>query len=116
MSVRYPAMAKPGLTPTEKIATHSVGEGLDFACNLLANAIGRSTDQRPEASPNILKALAEYITYRYVGEELLALEYLVLLGRDLSSSQEVRWALFWSQLEWVGREMDVSLESLGKAG
>jgi hypothetical protein len=109
-------MTKPDPTQPEQIATHSVGEGLDFACNLLANAIGRFADQRPEASPAILKALAEYITYRYVGEDLLALEYLVLLGRDLSSCSEVRWAQFWNQLESVGRQMDVSIQSLGKAG
>ena len=109
-------MAKPEPTPTEQIATHSVGDGLDFACNLLACVISRCADQRPEASHDILKALAEYITYRYVGEDLLALECLVLLGRDLSSCADAGWPQFWRQLEWVGQQMDVSLESLGKAG
>src|SRR4051812_40602573 len=101
--------------PTTTIATHSVGEGLDFACNLLASAMGRFADQRPEASATVLKTLAEYITYRYVGEDLLALEDLVFLGRELGGSSEVRWGQFWNQLEWIARQMDVSLESLGKA-
>jgi hypothetical protein len=109
-------MAKPDPTTTEQIATRSVGEGLDFACNLLASAMGRLADQRPEAASNILKTLAEYISYRYAGEDLLALEYLVLLGRDLSGNAEVRWTQFWNQLRWVAGQMDVSLESLGKAG
>ena len=109
-------MANTDPTASEQIATHSVGEGLDFACNLLASAMGRLADQRPEAASNILKTLADYISYRYAGEDLLALEYLVLLGRDLAGNAEVRWARFWNQLRWVAGQMDVSLESLGKAG
>ena len=109
-------MANVDPTPDQGIATQSVGDGLDFACNLLACAIFRCADQRPEASHDILKALAEYVTYRYVGEDLLALESLVLLGRDLSSCSDTGWPQFWRQLEWVGQQMDVSLESLVKAG
>jgi hypothetical protein len=116
MLIRYPAMANTDPSTSKQIATRSVGEGLDFACNLLAGAMGRLADQRPEAASNILKTLAEYISYRYTGEDLLALEYLALLGRDLSGSAEVRWTQFWNQLEWVARQMDVSLESLGNAG
>ena len=114
--VVIPPMATIDPTPKEQIATHSVGEGLDFACNLLATAMGRLAHQRPEASSTVLKTLAEYISYRYAGEDLLALEYLVLLGRDLSGSAEVRWEQFWKQLDWLARQMEVSLESLGKAG
>lgn len=51
-------MANPDPTTTEQIAAHSVGDGLDFACNLLASAMGRLADQRPEASPDVLKTLA----------------------------------------------------------
>jgi hypothetical protein len=109
-------MAKPEPTETEQIATHSVGEGLDFACSLLADGIGCMADQRPDASPGLLKALSEYISHRYAGEDLLALEYLVLLGRELRESTDVRWSQFWRQLEWVGQQMGVSPESLGKAG
>lgn len=109
-------MAKPEPTETEQIATHSVGEGLDFACNLLADGIGRLADQRPDASPGLLKALSEYISHRYAGEDRLALEYLVLLGRALRESTDVRWSQFWRQLEWVGQQMGVSPESLGMAG
>jgi hypothetical protein len=101
---------------TKQIATHSVDEGLDFACNLLASAMRRLADQRPEAASNFLKTLAEYISDRYAGEDLLALEYLVLLGRDLAGDAEVRWTQFWNQLRWVAGQMDVSLDSLGKAG
>jgi hypothetical protein len=109
-------MAHPEPTTTEHIATHSVGGGLDFACNLLASAMELLAERRPEAAASVLKPLAEYISYRYAGENLLALEYLVLLGRHVAGSTEVRWLQFWSQLEWVARQMDVSLESLGKAG
>ena len=109
-------MAHTDPTSAEQVATHSVGEGLDFACNLLASAMSRLADQHPEAASMILKTLAEYICYRYAGENLLALEYLVLLGRDLSGSAEVRWAQFSKQLEWVAHQMDVTLESIGKAG
>ncbi len=108
-------MATPAPNRKDQIATHTVGEGFDFACNLLANAIGHSTETRPEASPNILKTLAEYISFRYAGEDLLALEYLVLLGREFRDSAEVRWTQYWSQLEWVGRQLDVPLESLERA-
>lgn len=109
-------MANTDPTATEQIATHSVGEGLDFACNLLASAIVRMADQRPEAASSILKSLAEYISFRYSGEDLLALEYLVLIARDFAGNTEVRWTQFWKQLQWVAGQMDVSLESLGMAG
>jgi hypothetical protein len=109
-------MANTDPTATDQIATHSVSEGLDFACNLLASAMGRLADQRPEAASDVLKTLAEYISYRYAGEDLLALEHLVLLGRDLSGDAEVRWTQFWNQLQWLAGQMDASLESLGKAG
>jgi hypothetical protein len=99
-------MASPDPTPTEPIATHSVGEGLDFACNLLATALGRVADRRPDAAPKLLAALAEYISYRYAGEDLLALETLVLLSRELTDLPEIRWSQFSRQVEWIAREME----------
>lgn len=109
-------MANHDAIPTEQIATRSVDEALDFACNLLAGAIRSLPDRTPEAAPNVLKTLSEYISFRYAGEDLLALEYLVLLGRELRESPDVQWTQFWGQLEWLGQRMGASIGPLGKAG
>jgi hypothetical protein len=101
--IRYPAMAS--------IATHSIGEGLDFACNLLADALAATAENAPAAAPEILRTLAQYISFRYAGEDGLAFEYLDMLAADLGPAANDQRSLFWSQMKWLSSQLGVALRS-----
>lgn len=90
------------------IAIHSIGEGLDFACNLLSKSLEHTADMKPDAAPLLLRTLAQYIRFRYAGEEGLALEHLAALANDLEQSEAVRWDQFWDQMDWLCERMHVS--------
>jgi|SRR5581483_1100307 len=96
----------------ERIATHSVGEGLDFACNLLTQALCLDARTRPEAAPELLGLLANYVSFRYAGEDELALSNLTSLAHAVRDSTEVRWNQFWPQMEWIARQMRIPVEQL----
>ncbi len=93
----------------DPIATSSVEEGLDFACSLLSSAISADAGVHPEKAPPLLKELAQYIEFRYVGETLLALEYLSSIGHACNLGT-VRGRQFWRQLGWVADQMELSAE------
>jgi hypothetical protein len=86
------------LRATEQIAKSSVEEGLDFACNLLMSSLATGEEQ-PQMAQQLLKELAHYITLRYAGELLLALEYLAGLAHLCTSSPIIKAQQFWSQLQ-----------------
>ena len=102
-------MATP--IPKQRIATHSVGDGLDFACNLLSGALGRAADSMPDRAPGLLRKIAEYIGLRYAGEDGLALEHLLQLADELGPAADVRWGQFWEQMKWLGNELSVPVRS-----
>jgi hypothetical protein len=88
-----------------RIATASVEEGLDFACNLIAFAIVDESGTRPEAAPLLLSILATYVRLRYVGEPEEALEQLATLANSLSCPYPR--TQFWSQLRWIAGRLDL---------
>ena len=87
------------------IATASVEEGLDFACNLIAFAIVDESRARPETAPLLLSVLATYVRLRYVGEPEEALEQLATLANSLSCPYPR--TQFWSQLRWVAGKLEL---------
>ncbi len=91
------------------IATSSVEDGLDFACSLLSSAISVEAEVHPEKAQPLLKELTQYIEFRYVGETLLALEYLSSIGQTCNL-EPVRGRQFWRQLGWVADQMELSTE------
>lgn len=93
------------------IATGSVGEGLDFACNLLADAIAHAADESPNAAPVLLRTLAQHVSFRYNGEDALAFEYLMDLAQDLSSHRSVRWIQFRKQMQWLAGQLGLQTDS-----
>lgn len=95
------------------IATSSCEEGLDLACNLLVQAIRRIAEDEPVHAPEVLHELAMYVQLRYVGELLLALEYLAGLGRRCRPA-DYRSEQFWPQLWWVAGRMQVRGEALDR--
>ncbi len=97
------------------IATHSIGEGLDFACNLLADAIAAAAENAPTSAPGLLRTLAQYISFKYAGEDGLAFEYLNMLAADLGPTANVQWSQFWSQMQWLSSQLGVALR-LPEAG
>lgn len=82
------------------IATSSIQEGLDFACSLLSNAIAAAGQSDPERAVPLLNELTNYIQFRYVGEEGLALESLSWLGR-MCDARRFQSNQFWSQMKWL---------------
>lgn len=94
-----------------QIATTSVAEGLDFACNILAGRVGRCIEVRVDLAPGVLNSLSQYIRFRYAGEDHLALKELAAMGRDVQLLAGGDWAQFWRQLEWVARQIEVTLEA-----
>lgn len=101
-------MSMPNQPSQPRIATHSIGEGLDFACNLLSKSLEHTADIKPDAAPLLLRTLAQYISFRYAGEDGLALEHLAALANDLGQSEVVRWDQFWEQMDWLCERMQVS--------
>ncbi len=90
------------------IATTSIGEGLDFACNLVSVSLSEVARQKPNLMKELLHYLTSYIVYRYAGEEELALECLKLLGEYTNNTPLFQQKQFWAQLIWVAEQMDVS--------
>ncbi len=70
---------------SEKISTTSIGEGLDFACNLVSPALSELAQNKPDCTKELLDTLVSYIGFRYAGEDGLALEYLAHLGKDVAA-------------------------------
>jgi hypothetical protein len=93
------------------IATGSVGDGLDFACNLLAGALARAAEDAPSTAPSLLRTLAEYVSFRYAGEHGLALEYLDMLAADVGPAARVQWGQFWAQMKWLSSQVGVPLRT-----
>lgn len=98
-----------------KISTASIHEGLDFACSLLSSAIYAEAESDPSKACSLLQCLTRYIEFRYVGEPLLALEYLADLGRSCKQEND-RSMQFWRQLNWVAEEMQLSSDELQGIG
>jgi hypothetical protein len=97
------------------IATSSVEEGLDFACNLLADALSEEGRSASNKAPQLLSELAYYIQYRYAGEVLLALDCLAGLGRACSPHQP-RGDHFWLQIRWVASQLALSSVEIAELG
>lgn len=104
-------MASADRIPGPAIATNSVGEGLDFACNLLADALARAAEDAPSTAPTLLRTLAEYVSLRYAGEYGLALEYLDMLAADVGTVARVQWGQFWAQMKWLSSQVGVPLRT-----
>ena len=88
------------------IATSSVEEGLDFACNLTCSLISMRSLSTPA---EFLALLSAYVVHRYAGEFELALEELQEIGILL---REIPWKnreQFSHQLTWVAGQMGLSL-------
>jgi hypothetical protein len=93
------------------IATSSIEEGLDFACNLVASGIEKEAQLRTGASARLLSTLAQYISLRYAGETGLALEYLAYLGGDIGDDVSYAREQFWAQLSWCAQEMGLDAQA-----
>ena len=97
--------------PSEQIAMSSIEEGMDFACSLLSSALARKGEASPDVASLLLNELTSYIRLRYIGETLLALEYLSVLGRSCEGLEFSR-TQFWRQLQWVASQMHLTEEDL----
>jgi hypothetical protein len=109
-------MADPDSAFRNLIDTSSTGAGLDFACNLLATAIGRLADTMPESAPGVLRTLAEYISFCYAGENGLAFEYLVSLATQLGDNAEFQRDQFWQQVKWLANAMSIPVNDSQDGG
>lgn len=89
------------------LATSSVEEGLDFACNLLVPALSAQGDAHPSEAQSLLSSLGYYISFRYSGELGLALEKLASLGHSCNQV-DPRGQQFWAQLRWVAAQMNLT--------
>jgi len=93
------------------IATSSIGEGLDFACNLVASDIVLAADSHPELTIEILRVLAGYIRLRYAGEDECAFEFLEILGRHAEHVPTFPKDQFWSQMSWLAKQLNCSISN-----
>lgn len=100
-------------TEINAIATSSVHEGLDFACSLLSNAIAALGQSEPVKAGELLNELTNYIQFRYVGEEGLAIETLSLLGR-MCDAKLFRSDQFWSQMKWLASACGLEGDDLAR--
>lgn len=100
-------------TEIEAIATSSTHAGLDFACNLLSNAIAAEGRSEPAKAVQLLSELTNYIQFRYVGEEELALESLSGLGH-MCNVGAFRSNQFWSQMKWLASALGFEGEDLAR--
>ena len=94
---------------SQQITTVSVEQALDFACSLLSSAVAAAGEARPQEAPPLLRELAVYIEFRYVGELGLAFESLARLGH-VCPAASFQSEQFWSQLEWASTQLGVSSE------
>ncbi len=90
----------------QNLATSSTEEGLDFACNLAVNGMLAIAEGNPAKAPELLRCLAQYVEFRYVGELQLALEYLADIGNSLKQ-ESFHSEQFWDQLRWVAQHMEL---------
>ena len=90
----------------QPITTASVEQALDFACSLLSSALAAAGEARPQEAPPLLRELAAYIEFRYVGELGLAFESLAELGHACAVAS-FRSEQFWSQLDWVATQLSM---------
>jgi hypothetical protein len=90
-----------------RIATSSIEDGLDFACNLLGKSIDAQARETPDQAPAFLTSLTRYIQYRYASEFQLALEELAGIG-NLCHVRSFDRHQFWDQLRWVADTMSLS--------
>lgn len=97
------------------IATSSVEDGLDFACSLISPALSELGHAKPDQAPRLLNDITQYIRLRYVGEPLLAMEYLAGIGNDCSDDRFPS-AQFWRQLDWVAKQMKLTDEDTLRLG
>ena len=97
-------------TIKSKLTTSSPEEGLDFACNLIATAASKDADSHPERACELLRTLAQYVQFRYVGELELAAEYLADLARMISATTSFQREQFWRQMQWVAQAMGLPAE------
>ena len=56
----------------QKLATSSIEDGLDFACNLAVSGILAISEHNPSKTPALLHYLAQYVQFRYVNEFVTA--------------------------------------------
>ena len=97
----------PGDATHPGIATSSVEEGLDFACNLLVPALEAVASSGSGRAEDSLRVLANYLQLRYVGELGLAFELLSDLAGSLAPyiqrpeqmNDQLAWLLNSLQLE-----------------
>ena len=96
------------------IATSSVEEGLDFACNLLVGALESVAASNSSDARRTLSSLAHYLSLRYAGELGLAFEELAGLAGDLaphmSKSEQLQDQLRWLRNSLQLKSPDKSLE------
>lgn len=91
------------------IATSSLEEGLDFACNLLAHGLGEAARRNPSEASAMLTRLTQYISLRYAGELRLACEYAESLAELIPEDVEFRRGQFEAQVAWLKKEMGPEL-------
>jgi hypothetical protein len=105
-------MSEP-LIRTDVIATSSVEEGLDFACNLISDAVAEMGKADSSRAGQLLGEFTSYLRLRYAGELLLATEYLAGLGHACDPAS-FNGAQFWAQLRWIASEMDLTPQELAE--
>ena len=93
-----------------QIATTSIEEGLDFAASLLARAVDARARIDSTRAPDLAAGLAQYISFRYVGELQLALEMICdlgnMCGRELTTPEP-----FWRQAQWIAERLELKGEN-----
>jgi hypothetical protein len=97
------------------LATASIEEGLDFACNLAMKGIPAVIESDSTKALEILQDLAQYISIRYAGELLLALEWLAGIGNRLAQDSFPA-DQFWTQLRWVADQMSLDASEIRELG
>lgn len=65
----------------------------------------------PAKAPELLRYLAQYVEFRYVGELELGLEYLSDIGNMLESGS-FNSNQFWAQIVWVARHMGLEASTI----
>jgi hypothetical protein len=93
------------------IVTTSTEEALDFACNLAVSGVLVTEKNQPENAPELLRYLAQYIQFRYVGEFQRAVEYLSDIGNliEMNSFSSIQ---FWSQISWLAHHMELEVTEI----
>jgi hypothetical protein len=91
------------MSRNDRIGTHSLGEGLDFACNLLASAIDREARLRPERAVTLLQAVTQRSRRRKRRPGAGELERS---GRKDRPDIEYRREQFRAQLQWCASAIE----------